>query len=419
MNLTRRALLGATLLSAVSVLPLGAFAADVANAVANSAAKPAAVKSMPGVVVTPAAMSASTAGPTSMAGLTDKEIVLGESAPFTGSASELGKRMNAGAVAYFDIINEQGGVNGRKITLKTLDDAYDPPKAKANTEQFVKEGVFALFGYVGTPTTVAARPVFVAAKLPLVAAFTGSAGLRAPVERYIFNVRSTYNQEVEQQIQEVTAVGGKRIAVFYQNDAYGKAGLDAALLALGKRNLKPIALATVERGSVEVSGAVRKIVDSKPDAIIMVSAYNSIAPFVKGVKALGGHPSFYNVSFVGSIALRDELAQSGPGVIITQVVPSPFVRAIPIVAEYQDAMKKKGDTNYEFTSLEGFISAKVMVEGLKRAGRDLTREGLINALETIDGEDLGGFVVSYSPTDHSGSNMVETTMIGNKGRFIQ
>ena len=347
-------------------------------------------------------------------------VTIGQSAALSGPAQELGNEMRLGAQTYFNLVNQAGGVFGRQIKLVSLDDGYEPDRAVANTKKLISEDkVFALFGYVGTPTSNAALPIFTEAKVPFFGAFTGAESLRNPLNRYIFNIRASYFDETEKIIEQVTSVGGKNIAVFYQDDAYGKAGLAGVERALAKRSLKITSTGTIERNTVKVEAAVASLVPKQPDAIVMISAYKSIAAFVKAAKKAGYTGQFHNVSFVGSRALADELAAQGHGVVISQVVPFPFTPSLPIVAEYQNALKASGSSQPSFTSLEGFIAARVFVEGLKRAGKDLTREKLITALESMNNADIGGFNINFSPKSHNGSSFVELTMIGRNKTFVK
>ena len=348
-------------------------------------------------------------------GVTTDTILIGQSAALSGPAEQLGKEMKAGAEAYFDAVNRSGGVNGRKIKLLSLDDGYEPEKAAANTRKLIAEDkILALFGYVGTPTSNAALPIFTEAKVPFVGAFTGAQSLREPFNRYIFNVRASYFDETEAIVQHLVQSGSKRIAVFYQNDAYGKAGLAGVERAMKKRNLAITSLATVERNTVDVAKAVQSMSKDGPSAIIMISAYKSCAAFIKAMQAANAFPQFWNVSFVGAKALANELGDDGRGVQISQVVPFPS-DVTPIVREYQ---KRIGDADkYSFTSLEGYIAAKVLVEGLRRAGKNPTRESLVDGLAAMGKVDLGGFTVNYTPTNHNGSSFVDLTIISRGGKF--
>ncbi len=353
-------------------------------------------------------------------GVTPTTILIGESAVFSGPAQALGNEMRAGATAYFQAINAAGGINGRRIELRSLDDGYEPDRAAANTRKLIDDGVFLLFGYVGTPTSNASKPIFTAARVPFVGPFTGAESLRNPVNRYIFNIRASYFDETEKIVGQLVGQTLSRIAVFYQNDDYGKAGLLGAERAMGRRDLKIVATGTVERNTVDVAAAVAAIGKADPQGVVMISAYKSCAAFIKAMRAAGYNPQFMNVSFVGSKALAQESGPAGRGVGVTQVVPFPWNIATPIVKEYQQlytASTKKDD--YSFTSLEGFISAKVLVEGLRRTGSDLTREKFINAMESMRDVDVGGFLVTFTPTNHSGSKFVELTVIGKDERFLR
>ncbi len=354
------------------------------------------------------------------AGVSDREIVVGQFAAFSGPAAQLGQRLNVGIQAYFKAVNEQGGVNGRTLRLVTRDDGYEPDRAVAAVKALIEQDqVFALVGAVGTPTGLAAVPVLTAAKVPLVGMFTGAQSLREPFNRYVFHVRASYFDETERIVQHLTTLGMKKIAVFYQNDAYGKAGLEGVTRALERRQLKPAATATFERNSVDVAAALQGILPAQPEAVVQIGAYKACAEFIKQARARGYGGQFFNVSFVGSKALADELGPAGMGVVISQVVPFPYTPSLPVVREYQQRMKEAGQTELDFSSMEGYLIAKVFVEGLKRAGRNLTREGLITALESMKDVNLGGFEISYSPKDHSGSKYTDLTIIGRDGRFVR
>lgn len=353
-------------------------------------------------------------------GVTSHSILLGQSAAFSGPAAQLGIQLNIGTKAYFDHVNAQGGVFGRKIELKTLDDRYEGNLCAENTKKLINEDkVFALVSYVGTPTTVAAMPIFTEAKVPLIGPFTGAEALRNPVNRYIFNVRASYYDETEKIVEQLVSTGNHKIAVFYQDDAYGQAGLKGVQIAMDKRNMKIVALGKVERNTVKVQDAVKTINAVQPDGVVMISAYTSIAEFVREMKSAGSTTQFHNVSFVGSTALADALKGEGYGVAISQVVPFPWSPSVPIVKEYEEVLSKAGHTDFNFSSLEGYIVGKVAVEGLRRAGKGLTREKLIAALEAMSSVDLGDFIVNFSPSNHSGSRFVDLTMIGHSGKFIK
>src|SRR6185369_14799028 len=268
----------------------------------------------------------------------EQRIVLGQSAAATGPAAQLGIQMNKGARVYFDQVNANGGINGQQIDIRMLDDGYEPDRCKANTERLIKDDVFALFGYVGTPTCLAALPLVHESKMPFFGPFTGAEALREPFNRSVFHVRASYYDETGLIVKQLTALDLKKIAVFYQNDSYGKAGLEGVKRALKPMGLEPVALGTVERNTVDVAKAVQEIVAKGPDAVVQISAYRSCAAFIREARKAGYGGTFYNVSFVGTQALADELGKEGRGVMISQVMPFPFSTTTPISREYLDAV---------------------------------------------------------------------------------
>jgi ABC-type branched-subunit amino acid transport system substrate-binding protein len=354
-------------------------------------------------------------------GVSDSTILVGQSAPLSGPSQELGNDMKLGIQLYFDYVNSQGGINGRKLELKTLDDGYEPERTAANTRQLTgKDGAFSLLGYVGTPTSVAALQVSNPAKVPFVGAFTGSDALRAPFSRYVFNVRASYAEECERIVEQFTSLSVKRIAVFFQDDGFGKAVLSGVERAMEKRGLKIVNSTAIERNSMNVAPAAKAMAAVQPDMVIMAVPYKPSAAFVNAIRAEGAAPQFYTVSFVGPQALARELGPNGAGVGVSQVMPFPWSINAPIVREYQKLLSKvdaKAEPSY--VSLEGFIAAKVFVEGVKRAGKDLTREKFIGAMEGIRNYDAGGYSVNFTPNDHNGSKFVELTVLRRDGKYIR
>jgi ABC-type branched-subunit amino acid transport system substrate-binding protein len=232
-------------------------------------------------------------------------------------------------------------------------------------------------------------------------------------------VRASYFDETERIVQHLTTLGVKKIAVFYQNDAYGKAGLEGVERALAKRQLKPAATATVERNTVDVAKALDSIIAAQPEAVVQIGAYKAVAAFIKQARTKGYGGQFFNVSFVGSKALADELGDVGQGVVISQVVPFPYTPASAIVREYQQHMLAAGDKEFDFSSMEGYLTARVFAEGLRKAGRNPTRDSLIAGLESIRDLDMGGFTISFSPKNHQGSTYTDLTIVGRSGRFMR
>jgi branched-chain amino acid transport system substrate-binding protein len=338
-------------------------------------------------------------------------IVLGQSAAFSGPAAQLGIQMRQGAMLHFDQVNAAGGINGLNIELRQLDDGYEPDRCKANTEQFIKDDVLALFGYVGTPTTLAALPLVNAARVPLIGPFTGAEALRDPFSRYMFHIRASYYAETALIVNHLVQLGLRRIAVFHQADSYGQAGLDGVMRALTPLGLAPVALGTVARNTVEVKAAVAAIVPTGPNAVVQIGAYKACAAFIRQARAAGYGGLFYNVSFVGTQALADELGPQASGVSVSQVMPYPYSAKTAIAREYFEALRLFGSgAKPNYSSIEGFIAAKVMAEGLRRAGRNATRENLVDALETVQMA-MGGFRVNLGPRDHTGSDFVELSLL--------
>jgi len=354
-----------------------------------------------------------------MVGAQSNKIILGQSAAFSGPAAELGIQFYHGAKLWFDQFNALGGVAGKTIEIKALDDGYEPDRCVANTQKLIAEDVFALFGYIGTPTSLAALPLLTKAQMPFIAPFTGAMGLRQPFNRNVFHLRASYNDETALIVKQLTNLGLHKIGVFYQNDAYGKAGLDGVTLAMADLGLKPVAQATVERNSVDVVASIKTLLAASPEAIVQISAYKSCAAFIREAHKTGFGGTFYNVSFVGTQALSDELGKEGAGVVISQVVPSPYYTASPIMREFSESIKNGGaKVQANFSSMEGYLAAKVVTEGFRRSsGRNLSRDSFVNGMESIGRHSFGGFQVQFGPNTHVASKFVELSMLTGDGRI--
>jgi ABC-type branched-subunit amino acid transport system substrate-binding protein len=358
-------------------------------------------------------------------GVTDSSITLGMSSPFTGPNGLYGMQMREAMTAYFDQINKGGGINGRKIELITIDDGYETDRTLANTKTLIQEKkVFALMGYYGsTPTTEAMNKVFGPAKVPLVGTISGAGTLREPISanpnsRYMFNIRASYADEAEAIVNQILALGLKNIAVFYQNDGFGKSGLDGVTNALKRANLAPVAVGTVERNSLDVAKAVEAISKVTPQAVVMVTLYKPTAAFVKAMKQIGQFPMFLTLSPVGGEVLAQELGNDARGIGISQVVPYPWNDTIGVVREYQKLLGKQKD-KFSYYGLEGYITARLVTEGIRKMGKDVSREKLVSALEGMQNFDLGGFKVNYSSNGRQGSHFVELTVVGSGGKVIK
>jgi branched-chain amino acid transport system substrate-binding protein len=351
-------------------------------------------------------------------GVTDNEIVIGSSLPLEGHASFLGTQYLHGATCLIKEINTQGGIHQRRIRVIAYDDGYDPPRCVANTKRLIdKDRVFCLFCYVGTPTTLRIIDTVEETKTPLLGIFSGADKLRFPFRHYIFNVRSSYYQETKAVVRYfVEEKGLRRIAVFYQYDDYGFDGLKGTQIALQKHGLSPVATASFIRGTLDIEDALDKIQASKAQAIIMIGTYSPCAKFIKEARARQYNPLFHNVSFVGPDKLVQELGDAAEGVLITQVVPPPTERILlPACEQYSRLIAQYyPEDKPNFVGFEGFINARLLIEALRRAGRDITREGFIRALESIKEHYVGiGAVINFGPLDHQGIDDVYLTQVKN------
>ena len=351
-------------------------------------------------------------------GVTADGIKIGSCNALSGPASFLGLQMVIGAKAYFGMVNAQGGVNGRKIELETKDDGYEADRAAGCWESLEKAGVFATAFFVGTPTGLKYIPLADGSHTPLVGLFTGAQALIDPVHREIFNIRASYYDETREQVDGLwDQLGVRKIAVLYQNDPFGTAVLEGVKRALAKHHSAPVALGTFERNTLEVDQGIKEVRASDPEAVVLVGPYAPVNAILKHAHAAGWHPRFLTVSFVGTEGLLRIGAQDAEGMIITQVVPPYDRKDLPTVKLYREALEKyMGNTQPSFVSLEGFVDAMVLVDGIRAAGHDLTREKLVAALEAIRKKDIGlgpNLLLSFSPTDHKGLDSVYVTVIRN------
>jgi ABC-type branched-subunit amino acid transport system substrate-binding protein len=366
-------------------------------------------------------------------GVTEDQIVIGSSLALSGHAGYLGMQYKYGALAYLHYVNDHGGINGRRIKVLWEDDGYDPQRTIVNTKKLIEEDrVFCLFDYVGSATTVKVLPILENQKIPLVGVLSGTQFLREPFKRYVFNIRSSYYKEIDTVMAHaVKDLGLKKIAVFYQYDTYGMDGLKGAETALKTYGLSPVAAENYERGTLDIENALEKIRASGAEMVVMAGIYGPCAKFILEGKKRGFRPIYYNLSFVGPEKLMEMLGAEGQGEILTLVTPpiprTPSGQAavkeessapggagqaktatvrlndMKGIAEYEDILKQYFPVTPSSVSFEGFLNAKVLVEGLKRCGTDLTREKFIHALESIRDLDLGvGVPLSFSASDHQG-----------------
>lgn len=350
-------------------------------------------------------------------GVTDNSILIGSCSALDGPARFLGNQTVLGATTYLHSVNDEGGVFGRKVQLLAFDDGYDPDKAPACFKRMTKEGVFALGFFVGTPTAKVYVPMAQEEKIPVVGLFTGAQMLYEPLKRYVINVRASYYDETREQIDKLWDINVRKVGVIYQDDAFGKTVLDGVKLALQKHNSAPAAVGTFPRNTLDVGDGIKSVMAARPQAVVIVGPYAPVAAIVKKAHAAGWRPQFLTVSFVGTEEFIKEAGPDADGTIITQVVP-PYDRTdYPTVALYRKYLAKYyPDTAPSFVSLEGFVDAMVVVEGLKRAGKDVTRERFITAIESIHEMNVGlgsKLTLAYGPTDHKGFDNVYPTVVKN------
>ncbi len=351
-------------------------------------------------------------------GVTDSEILVGSCSALEGPANFLGTQTVIGARAYLNHVNEQGGVHGRKIKLVSYDDSYEPAKAIECFNRLKQEQVFAAAFFVGTPTGAKHAPMAELSKIPLIGLFTGAQLLHDPFKRYVINVRASYYDEAREQVDNLwNGLGVRKIGVIYQDDAFGVAVLEGVKLALKKYDAAPIALGSFPRNTLDVDRGIELVRAAGPEAVIMVGPYAPLAEVVKRGRGANWNPIYVTVSFVGTEAYIKAAGKAGEGTVITQVVPPPDRADLASVALYHKSLKKYfPDAQPNFVSLEGFVDAMVLVEGLKRAGRELTRERLVETIESIQDLDIGlgpQLKLTYGPRDHKGFDKVYYTVVRN------
>lgn len=356
-------------------------------------------------------------------GVTDNEVVIGISNAQEGPARLLGTELSRGAAACFRQVEARGGIFGRSVVVVQYDDGYEPEQCLFNTKKLLNEGkVFALFGYVGTPTSKAVLPLVTRQRVPFFFPFTGAGFLRdVSIAPTVFNLRGTYDMETQAMVDYLSKQGKKRIAIFYQDDSFGRAGLAGAQRALKKQNMNLVAEGTYPRNTTAVNRGLLAILKAQPEAVIMIGVYQPCAEFIKRARKLGlNNTTFLNISFVGSNALAAALGPDGDGVLVTQVVPFPWNTKIPAVRTYQAAMRQE-DPAFQpsFVTFEGYLDAMLLVEILRRSGRDLTRERAIRAAEDLESLDLVlDSEVGFTAFNHQGLKKVYMSMIKNGG-FVE
>ena len=351
--------------------------------------------------------------------LSAKHIVFGQSAALTGPARLLGQGMRLGLFSAFREVNRTGGVHNYRLVLESLDDVYEPEAAITNAREFIDQrNVFALVGAVGTPASAATQPIATERGVPYIAPLTGAEFLRvAQLRPNVVNVRASYYQETEEMVVRLTEdLGVQRLGVLYQNDSFGRAGLNGLRRAVARHGLSLVGEADYPRNTEAIKIALLDLRRSRPEAIVIIGTYKPAAALIRWSRRLNFNPYFVNISVVGSSALAKELGADGAGVYITQVVPFPLDSSIPVVDQYRHALAMVDpESEPDFVSLEGYLAGRLVVEGLRLAGPRPTRQGFLQALQAAKTIDLGGFLLRYGDADNQGSDRVYLTVIDEQG----
>src|SRR6202790_1415610 len=353
-------------------------------------------------------------------GVSADRILFGQAAALEGPSSALGQGMRHGILAAFAEINAKGGVHGRRLELVSRDDGYDPDRSVVQTTRLIEEDkVFALIGAVGTPTTTVTVPIAKARNVPFIGPFTGAAFLRAPDLSNVVNIRASYGAEAEAWIKHLTEdLHVSRIAIFYQDDSYGRDGLAGVKAALEKRGIELAAEGTFERNTMAVGSALRTLKRAEPEAVVMVGTYGPCAEFIKLAHKSGFSPIFVNISFVGANALAEALGADGNGVIVSQVVPFPWDRSVKVVADYQ-AAETALDPNMkpEFVSLEGYLAGRLVASALEETGPNPTRAEMLRVINDVGRFDISGTIMTFGPKTLDAPAKAFLTVIQPAGTF--
>lgn len=356
------------------------------------------------------------------AGVTDTEVLIGQPSPLTGPLADLAPDILNATKAYFDGVNDKGGVFGRKLRMLVMDDGYVVDNTvKVVKHMLDKEPVFALMNMTGTSNVAAVLPLLEKANppLPLVAPFTGADLMRVPPINHVFNIRASYGDETEKIVQHLTTLGTQRIAVLWSNNGFGKDGLAGVQRALEKRGMKVYADAPIEQNASDTDKAVAAIHDKRPEVVVMITAGAPTVSFIKAYNKVRKGMQFYCLSVMGNQATLRALGADGVGVVVTTVVPFPWDVTHPLAREYRAAMQKSGFSNLSFLGFESYINAKVMVEGLRLAGKDLTRKRFVDAMANVKRLDMGGFSVGFSRESRQGSRYVGLTIVSPGEKFTK
>lgn len=342
--------------------------------------------------------------------IANAQILIGQSAGFSGGQASYSKDVKTGILAYFESVNRSGGIEGQQIKLVAEDDQGKKDLTVANTKKLIeKDNVFALIGYTSGAGTEASLAIAETARVPMLAPASGNMGIRAQHHRYLFHTRAGYDAEMKYIVDTTAAIGLRRYAlVFLQDAAVNRPAMEAALAGNG---LKPVEALGIDRNAKDFSPTIDKLLAAKPDAVLFITNGPPLAAIVRGMKKGGYTGEFISSSFAGTKVVED-MKEAAIGLKVVQVLPSPKKTHLRMVKQFHEHLRlvdEKAKPNY--TSLEGYVAARVLVEGLRRAGKNPTRERFVAALEGFRFVDLGGYDVSFSPTDHNGSRFIEIGVV--------
>jgi branched-chain amino acid transport system substrate-binding protein len=346
------------------------------------------------------------------------QIVIGQSAAFTGPVAAGVQETTAGAKLYFDAVNASGGVNGKTIELVSLDDKFDPKLAGENARKLIIEHrALALFLSRGTPHTQAMLPALVEFKVPLVGPSTGAMALHKPVHPYVFNVRATYQRETERAVKHLSLIGMERIAVWHVDDAFGADAAAGAAIGFAEVKKQPLLLEKFDRNKPDFTAIAPKLAQAEAQAVVFIGTAAALVEGTKAIRAAGSRAQIVTLSNNASGGFIKQMDKNAHGVIVTQVFPYERSLAAPIVKEAVDLATAKGQEGVSPAMMEGFASAKVLVAALRKAGANPTREKLLGALNNLQKLDIGGMEVNFSPGDHTGLVFADLSIIGPDGKF--
>ena len=355
-------------------------------------------------------------------GVSDQEIVLGQSLGITGPLAQIAPDIVNGGKAYFDAINSTGGIYGRKIRSVVLDDGYDPARTLKTARQLIEDDkAFALYNSTGTANVAAILPMLAneAQPVPLVGPLTGADGIRNPRMDNVFHVRASYEDELEKLVEHLTTVGIKRLGVLWINNGMGKDGMAGIEKAMKKHGVTSYASVSIQPDGSDAEKAIASLRETQPAAIIMITTGTATVSFIKGFNKVQKGMRFYALSVMGTQSALKALGPDGIGVVVTTVVPFPWSNRNALAKEYQSAMRKAGYDNLSFLGFEAYINAKVIAEAIRRAGKDLTRAKFNSSMESMRDLNLGGFHLSFNKNQHQGSRFVELAIIRDGERFTK